>query len=61
MSHKRVKYLPELTYRYNANTGLNNHRLRLSEQKSNNAKVRKKASYSALIELFPKKQIDSST
>ena len=30
MSHKRVKYLPELTYSYNANTGLNNHKLRLN-------------------------------
>lgn len=26
MSHEKVTYIPEVTYWYNSNTGLNNHR-----------------------------------
>jgi len=28
-AHERVAYIPEVTYYYNSNTGLNNHALRL--------------------------------
>ena len=41
MSGKRIKYLPELTYYYDAATGLNNHKLRLKLQKSNDKYIRK--------------------
>lgn len=51
-SHKRVLYLPELAYLYNSNTGLNNHIVRLSEQKGNDRKIRKKPSYSELTTLM---------
>jgi hypothetical protein len=35
MAHQRVIYIPELTYMYNQRTGLNNHKLKLTEQKRN--------------------------
>ncbi len=34
-SGRRVKYVPELTYYYQSNTGFNNHNIRLKEQKEN--------------------------
>jgi hypothetical protein len=34
-AHERVGYLPEITYYYNSETGLNNHFLRLNEQREN--------------------------
>ena len=61
MSHRRVKYLPELTYKYNANTGLNNHKIRLDEQKTNNMKVRQMPKYGALAELFPTNKTTNAT
>jgi glycosyltransferase involved in cell wall biosynthesis len=45
MSHERVKYIPELMYFYNSNTGQNNHKLRLKEQKSNDRMLRKRRKY----------------
>ena len=45
MSHQKVKYIPELTYLYNSNTGQNNHKLRLKEQKLNDKMLRKKNKY----------------
>ena len=39
-AHKRVAYVPEMTYYYNFNTGLNVHRKRLNEQRANNIKIR---------------------
>lgn len=47
-AHERVGYLPELTYYYNSNTGLNNHQLRLSEQRNNDRKIRKRTPYKPL-------------
>jgi glycosyltransferase involved in cell wall biosynthesis len=44
-AHEKVAYVPELTYYYNSNTGLNNHALRLREQRSNDKKVRTRAKY----------------
>lgn len=44
-AHNRVVYLPELTYFYNSNTGLNNHRIRQKEQKSNDRMLRRRAPY----------------
>ncbi len=35
MTHRRVIYCPELSYLYNSNTGLNNHKSKLKEQKGN--------------------------
>ena len=55
MSHEKVRYLPELTYIYNADTGQNNHKLRLKEQKDNDKMVRSKPRYKPLTELFPDK------
>lgn len=37
---------------YNSNTGLNNHRIKLHEQKRNEKKVKTKAPYATLDELF---------
>jgi hypothetical protein len=45
MSHRRVAYLPELTYFYNSATGLNNHNLRIIEQKANDRYIRAKRKY----------------
>lgn len=57
MSHERVKYVPELTYYYNSNTGQNNHQVRLKEQKSNDRMLRKRAKYQALDKLpIPEKE-----
>lgn len=51
-AHERVGYLPELTYYYNSNTGLNNHQVRLTEQQTNDKMVRRHASYKRLDKLF---------
>jgi hypothetical protein len=48
MAHKRIKYIPEITYFYNINTGMNVHRKRLDEQRLNNLKIRNKKKYEAL-------------
>lgn len=52
MSGKKVNYIPELTYLYNPNTGLNNHKIRIKEQKGNDRNVRKKQRYTPLPSLF---------
>jgi hypothetical protein len=51
-AHERVGYLPELTYYYNSNTGLNNHFVRLSEQRTNDRMVRGWGSYKRLENLM---------
>lgn len=51
-AHKRVMYLPEMTYYYNFNTGLNVHKKRLNEQRQNNLKIRAKKPYKPLDKLF---------
>lgn len=48
MVQKRHAYVPEICYLYNSNTGLNNHRVKLKEQKANDRKIKKKAHYQAL-------------
>jgi len=58
-SFERVIYIPELTYYYNSNTGLNNHKLRLKEQKGNDRMLRKRKSYKPLVELLPPPKIPS--
>lgn len=60
MSHEKVKYVPELTYIYNADTGQNNHKMRLNEQKANDKMVRSKPKYKPLTELFPDKSSKTS-
>ena len=35
MCHQKIVYVPEISYLYNSNTGLNNHRTKLKEQKNN--------------------------
>jgi len=55
-AHKRVRYLPELTYFYNDNTGSNNHFIRAKEQKDNDRKIRRKNVYESLEKLFTKEQ-----
>lgn len=51
---ERVVYLPELTYYYNSNTGNNNHKLYLDEQKTNDLIIRNRPSYQRLETLpFP--------
>lgn len=52
MAHKRVIYIPELTYLYNEKTGLNNHHLKPSEQKRNERYIRQKAPYQSLDQLL---------
>ena len=52
MSHRRVIYVPEISYMYNSNTGFNNHRVRLKEQAANNKKIRKFQKYEALESLL---------
>jgi hypothetical protein len=54
-AHERVAYVPELTYLYNSNTGLNNHALRLKEQRANDKKVRTHAKYARVGDLFQPK------
>lgn len=44
-AHQRMAYLPEICYMYNSNTGLNNHKLKLREQKGNEKIVRAKPPY----------------
>jgi len=44
-----------MTYYYNSNTGLNNHHLRVREQKANEQKVRGKPKYEGLSSLMPPK------
>jgi glycosyltransferase involved in cell wall biosynthesis len=51
-AHTRVLYVPEMTYFYNFNTGLNVHKKRLNEQRQNNLKIRAKAKYEPLETLF---------
>ena len=52
MCHKRLAYIPEVSYMYNSNTGLNNHRVKLKEQKGNERKVKAKRAYKELAELL---------
>jgi hypothetical protein len=51
MAHLHTAYVPEISYFYNMNTGLNNHRVRLKEQKNNDKKIRKKSRYDPLMYL----------
>ena len=44
-AHERVKYVPQLTYLYNWNTGQNVHGDRLNLQRRNNLKIRAKPRY----------------
>ncbi len=60
-AHTRVGYVPELTYLYNSNTGLNNHALRLKEQRSNDKKVRTHKNYEAVVHLFGEKWYFTAT
>jgi hypothetical protein len=50
-AHERVGYLPEVTYFYNSNTGMNNHQLRLSEQRGNDRMVRGRKAYARVESL----------
>lgn len=52
MSHRRVFYLPEITYGYNSNTGNNNHIIRAQVQFNNNKLIRLKQKYQPLDQLF---------
>ena len=52
MAHKRVVYAPEVSYMYNSNTGLNNHRVKLREQKGNERKIKTKPAYEEVKEIF---------
>lgn len=45
MTHQKMEYIPEICYMYNSNTGLNNHRVKLQEQKGNERKIKAKAPY----------------
>lgn len=51
-SGTNIKYVPELTYVYNSNTGLNNHQIRTREQKNNQIIIRKKGIYLPLEALI---------
>ena len=44
-AHERVGYLPEVTYYYNSDTGMNNHEVRSDEQKANDRRVRDRKPY----------------
>lgn len=55
-THKKVNYVPEISYMYNSNTGLNNHKVKLKQQKGNEKKVKQKPSYTALEELFTEQE-----
>jgi len=48
---EKVIYIPELTYYYNSDTGLNNHKIRLEEQKNNERMLRKRKPYQRLMKL----------
>lgn len=52
MSGDRVRYIPEITYSYESNTGNNNHLIRAEEQKSNDREIRRKPEYQPLDTLF---------
>ena len=56
MSHRRVAYIPEISYMYNSNTGLNNHKVKLREQKGNEIIVKSKSPYLELDELFTEEE-----
>ena len=56
MSHTRVTYVPEVCYMYNSNTGLNNHRTKLKEQKGNERKIKTKPAYEGLDTLFTEEE-----
>lgn len=47
-AQERIGYLPEVTYSYNSDTGLNNHQIRLREQRVNERQIRMKAPYQRL-------------
>jgi hypothetical protein len=47
-----VRFIPEMTYMYNSDTGQNNHFIRAAEQRSNDRKIRKYPRYVALDKLF---------
>ncbi len=47
-AHLKVGYLPEMTYFYTADTGINNHFIRLDEQKANEMSVRNRNKYAPL-------------
>ena len=49
---EKVIYIPELTYYYNSDTGLNNHKIRLEEQKNNERMLRKRKPYQRLMKLW---------
>lgn len=51
-SHERVGYLPELTYYYSSNTGINNHIIRLNEQRGNERMIRSRKTYQRLENLL---------
>lgn len=51
-AHTRVKYIPEITYYYNDETGNNNHFAKAVEQTNNQRRVRDKPSYLPLAKLF---------
>ena len=54
MVHTHLTYVPEISYYYNSNTGLNNHKTKKEEQLNNVDKVRAKKPYKALETLFTK-------
>ena len=56
MSHTRVIYVPEISYLYNSNTGLNNHQVKQKEQISNVDKIRAKQSYEGLDKLYTEEE-----
>jgi glycosyltransferase involved in cell wall biosynthesis len=60
MAHRRVIYIPELTYLYNIKTGLNNHQLKLLEQKRNERYIRQKKAYPLLEQLFQKNSTEKT-
>lgn len=59
MSHKRISYMPEISYMYNSNTGLNNHKVKAKEQKSNERMIKTRNSYNALEKLFTEEELQS--
>lgn len=59
MSHKRLTYLPEISYMYNSNTGLNNHKVKAKEQKSNERMIKTRNSYNPLEKLFTDEELQS--
>ena len=57
MCHKRLSYMPEISYMYNSNTGLNNHKVKAKEQKSNERMIKTRNSYKALENLFTEEEL----